>query len=119
MQPLKCTRRPLDIHWVKYEYVRITEILSKISPERIYLFGSAAEGKMTDQSDFDFLLVFDSSQSLRKAQKTLLSFYPLSTIPVDLVWTTTEEFEKKKEIGGVCFIVHREGQCLFEKNEGR
>ncbi len=113
MQVLRCARKKLDPDWVMSEAKRISTILSHLSPESVYLFGSAAEAEMTDQSDFDFLILFESSQEIRTAQTRLRQSYPLSSYPVDIVWTTKAEFTRKQDVGGVCFIVHREGVCLY------
>jgi len=60
MRFLRVTRKPLDPEFQKAEILRITEIISTtINPVAIYCFGSASEGKATDQSDFDFLIILD------------------------------------------------------------
>jgi predicted nucleotidyltransferase len=114
MQVLRCTRKSLDPNWVNHEALRITALLSASKPVRIILFGSAAENKMTDQSDFDFLVVHSTQDAIKKAQKDLHPHYPLSEYPVDIIWLTVAEFEAKREIGGVSFIAAREGKILFE-----
>lgn len=114
MRFLSCTRKPLDPAWVKAEAKRIADlIVTQAKPRAVYLFGSASEGKMTDQSDFDFLVIVEGAHSLRASQRTLLPFYPLSEYPVDIVWVTEERFERMKLLGGICFVVHEEGRCLY------
>ena len=115
MQVLKCTKRLLDPKWVDAEVARISEIFLKLSPQAVFLFGSASEGRMSDQSDFDFLILFKSGEEIRNAQKSLRPFYPLSDTPVDILWLTQDEFDSKKDVGGVCFIVAREGRCLLRR----
>ncbi len=120
MQPLRCIRKTLDFNWVTDEIKKISDLLVPLKGlERLYLFGSAAEGKMTDQSDLDFLMVFSTEAFLREAQKSLRPSYPLSSYPVDLVWTTLEGFESKKQVGGICMVVFEEGKCLFERENNK
>ena len=112
MQVLKCTRKLLDPNQVMKEAKEIALVLSQTDPLKLYLFGSAAEGKMTDQSDFDFLLVFETAAQIKLAQKKLKKHYPLSQYPVDIIWVTQEEYQRKKELGGICFVVEREGLIM-------
>ncbi|MBI4405466.1 MAG: nucleotidyltransferase domain-containing protein [Deltaproteobacteria bacterium] len=115
---MKCTRRKLDPTWVRQQIGKLSSLLiSNASPEGLYLFGSAAEGKMTDQSDLDFLVVMESEDSIKKAQKKLRPFYPLSEYPVDLVWVTKDTFNNKKQLGGVCMVAFKEGKCLFKRRK--
>ena len=114
MQVLRCTRKNLDSNWVNQEALRITSLLSASKPVRIILFGSAAENKMTDQSDFDFLVVHSTEDAIKNAQKDLRPHYPLSEYPVDIIWLTVAEFEAKRDVGGISFIAAREGKMLFE-----
>jgi predicted nucleotidyltransferase len=116
MKLLKCTRKRLDPTWVIGESRRIAKTIVEVTkPRTLYLFGSAVEGKMTDQSDFDLLSIYEDSPSLRCAQKALLPYYPLSNYPVDIVWVTKERFEKMSGIGGVCMVAYEEGRCLYSE----
>ena len=38
--------------------------ISELSPVKIYLFGSFADGSYTDESDFDFFIVVDDGRSI-------------------------------------------------------
>lgn len=107
----------LPLEWVQQEISRINEqLIAAVSPEKIYVFGSSAQGRMTDHSDFDFLIIMPSNAAIIEGQKNLRTFYPLSQYPVDLVWATQARFETIKDIGGVCFVAVREGRCLYSKN---
>lgn len=116
MQVLRCSRKPLDENWVKSETARIVEQLKSLGPSQIFHFGSSQENRMTDQSDFDFLLLFESEDQIKKAIRSLRPHLPLSQFPVDIIWKTQAEYERKKDLGGVCYIVHREGSCVFDAN---
>ena len=101
----------MDVSWVDQEAARIAKLIQELlSPHSLYLFGSASENKMTDQSDFDFMLVFESEAHIREARQKLRGHYPLSEYPVDLVWVTLERFDKMKAIGGACMIAFEDGR---------
>jgi predicted nucleotidyltransferase len=116
MQVLRCTRKKLDPTWVEREARRIAELLAAVcEPETIYLIGSAGEGKMTDQSDFDFVVVLGSGDDVKRAQKALRPHTPLSSFPVDLIWVTRARFEEMKNVGGICLIAFEDGKRLFDR----
>jgi predicted nucleotidyltransferase len=80
------------------------------SPQRIILFGSGADGHFREGSDLDLLLVYPDVTALRAARTNVRQSGRLSTrCPVDLVFVTSERFEKYKDLGGVCHIAAHEG----------
>lgn len=114
MQVLKCTRKSVDAEWVKSEALRLTELFIQTREVgSVWWFGSSAEGKMTDQSDFDFLVTCESEAAIRRGQRALRGHYPLSQYPVDIVWVTNERFTKMKSMGGVCMVAYEEGICTY------
>jgi predicted nucleotidyltransferase len=114
----KWTRKPLDPEWVKQEAAAIVGKLAAITAvTEVFWFGSSAEGKMTDQSDFDFLVVVDSEEETRACQKMLRQKHPLSSYPVDLVWVGRSRFDKMKNLGGVCLIAFEDGKQVFDRKK--
>ena len=90
-----------------------SRIRSVCLPERIVLFGSAAEGRFVEGSDIDLLLIFATREELLEGRQTLRSIGRLcSGTAVDLVFVTHEHFATKKDLGGVCFIAEHEGRDL-------
>jgi predicted nucleotidyltransferase len=83
----------------------------------LYLFGSASRSDMSDQSDIDLLVVMEKISDIRPAQKKLRSIQTLTPFPIDLVWVERAEFERKRDLGGVCFIAYHEGICLFQAED--
>ncbi len=117
MRPLRVTRKPLDPEFQKTEVLRISQLISStVHPLAIYSFGSAAENKATDQSDFDFLIVVEDSENLTKARIKLRKLMPLSQFPVDLIWKKRTEFLTQREIGGIAWVVWEDGNCTFHTN---
>ena len=78
--------------------------------KRIVLFGSAAEDRFRVGSDLDFLLIFGSLDELKEGRNGIRGLGLLhSDIPIDLVFVTEDRFNAKKDIGGVCFVAHKDG----------
>lgn len=90
-------------------------ILDGCDPSRVFLFGSAARGELTDHSDFDFAVLFATAPQLRDARKTLFARPRTDDWPQDILLFVKEDFERKKEIGGVCEIIAEEGKILYKK----
>ena len=93
----------------------VSGIVEVFTPEWIILFGSAAEGQVTDQSDLDFLIVTSTVDEIRQHQKSLKHLQKLTQFPLDLVWVDLKTYERKREIGGVCMIASEDGKILFKR----
>lgn len=99
--------------WAKKEAQNIVDsLVKKIKVSEVYLFGSVASDQFTKDSDIDLLLVFENQDLLEHAKKIIYG-KPLSTVGVDYILKTKEEFDKRKSIGGVCFEVLQHGVQLF------
>ena len=93
----------------------IDRILSVTGPERIILFGSAATGQMTRDSDIDLLIVEDSPGNTRDkslhVRKALRGF----EYPFDVIVMSTERFEETKNvIGGIAYPANKYGRVVYE-----
>ena len=81
----------------------LDEIVSRLSKglsaERIYLFGSQAEGRATPGSDYDLLVIVPYS-NLPRHQREALSYDLLwgLTIPVDVIVLTRDEFRRQTRV---------------------
>lgn len=107
MRPLAVSRKRIKKSDISRELEELTSNIRKfISPLAIYLFGSAAEDEMYEDSDIDILMIFKDSSSLRDAQKFLKDAYPLCSRSVDIVWMTKVDFDQKKKVGGVAFTAN-------------
>ncbi len=113
MKLLRATRKSLDPAVVSAEATAIAKkIIAAAQPCALFLFGSAAEGKATDQSDFDFLAVMQDVASLAKGRAELGLMRPLSSSPVDIVWVTKNDFIRNRAVGGVCLIAWEDGKQM-------
>ncbi|MBH0184732.1 MAG: nucleotidyltransferase domain-containing protein [Nitrospira sp.] len=93
----------------------VRRLVSALSPERIYLFGSQARGDAGPDSDYDFLVVVRTS-TLPRYRRDQAAFEALVGVGVakDVLVLTHEEFERQRTV--VCSLpatVEREGVLLY------
>ena len=93
-------------------------ITSKISPERIVLFGSYARQENKENSDIDILIIVKNLENERKITGLLYKEL-LNTnisIPVDFIAVDYDKYNKiKNKIGYIYKTIDKEGQILYEK----
>ncbi len=113
---LKRFELPLEGSKLKQEVLDeiIRRVVEVAQPEKIILFGSAARGDMTHDSDVDLLVVKSGVKDrTRLAQDIHLSFWGL-LVPVDVIVVTPEDIEKFA--GGVGTIIPyalEEGKVIY------
>lgn len=91
-------------------------MVQKVAPLRIYLFGSFAEGKQKDDSDYDFYIVVDDSQKDISGITTeaYKSVRKIKKRPVDIVVGTASRFEERKNKPTLEYEVDKKGILLYE-----
>ena len=91
-------------------------ILGACAPSRVILFGSAARMEMTEASDIDLILIFDTEDQQNCAKTKLWKSRPSNDWPADLIFHTPDTFRLSCEKGGgASWLANREGIVLFEK----
>ncbi|MDR1867327.1 MAG: nucleotidyltransferase domain-containing protein [Treponema sp.] len=95
----------------------VTFITSKITPEKIILFGSYARGDNKDNSDIDLLIIMRDLKNEREVTgllyKSLLT--ENITIPIDLIAIDFEKYNKLKNKNGYIYkTIEREGKVVYE-----
>jgi len=93
----------------------VRRLLAISSPDRIILFGSAAQGPMTRDSDIDLLLVSRSTPNtideLARLRRSLRGL----GFPFDLFIIDTARFEESKDVfGGIAYPAHKYGRVIYE-----
>ena len=93
----------------------VQRVREAVDPERIILFGSAATGQMTQDSDIDLLIlkkgVSEPRQERRKARMALRNLQ----YPVDVLFMDPQYFEETKDIiGGLAFPANKYGMVIYE-----
>jgi|GEM_PF-5681741 len=86
----------------------IDKLNSSLPLHAAYLFGSAAEGKNTINSDLDILLVVPDSIDIKKYY-TFVNAPFFSPVAVDWIIQLKTDFEKSLEIGGVSTVATENG----------
>jgi predicted nucleotidyltransferase len=99
----------------KKEIESITkQIIEKYKPEKIILFGSAARGRLTRDSDVDFLIIKKQTPLYGVDRTRELSRMIERDIPVDLLVYRPEEFEKRLAMGDPFLkAILKEGKVVY------
>jgi predicted nucleotidyltransferase len=96
----------------------VTFITSRVSPERIVLFGSYARGSNNKNSDIDVLIVIKGLENERKITKLLykaLLDEDIST-PIDFIAVDYDKYNVlKNKTGFIYKTIEQEGQLLYGK----
>jgi predicted nucleotidyltransferase len=93
----------------------VRRVLSVAKPDKIILFGSAATGEMTRDSDIDLLIVEPEILDRRGEYVRIRKAIGDIKYPVDILFITTEWFEESKEvIGGIAYPAHKHGKVIYE-----
>ena len=94
----------------------VRRIVEWASPERIILFGSHARGDAKPGSDVDLLVLFAEVESPRERAAELYAALSGSPWPKDIVVSTTERFERYKNVvNTVYWPAAREGRVVYER----
>ena len=96
----------------------VTFITSKISPEKIILFGSYARGDNKEESDIDILIIIKNLENERKITgllyKALLN--EDISLPIDFIAVDYDKYNLlKNKIGYIYKTIEQEGQILYGK----
>ena len=103
----------------------IVSRLLSVDPYRIVLFGSAAAGEQTAESDIDLLVILDSHAVPRTYDERMATRIAVREsirdinrrLPIDLVVYTRAEYELLDK-QGASFLsgIERSGKTLYEKS---
>ena len=90
------------------------QIIEKYKPEKIILFGSAARGEPTPDSDVDFLIIKKETPLYGADRIRELSKVIDRNIPVDFLIYRPEEFNKRIKMGDPFLkTIVKEGKVLY------
>jgi len=91
-----------------------SQILEKYKPEKVILFGSAAKGEMSADSDADFLIIKKDTPHYGADRIKELSRLINRNIPVDFLVYRPNEFEKRLSMGDPFLkLIIEEGKVLY------
>ena len=93
----------------------VQRLLGVARPDRIILFGSAANGPMTRDSDIDLLVVAPASSNTLDERVRLYKALRGLGFPFDVFIIGTERFEETKNIlGGIAYPANKYGRVIYE-----
>ncbi len=93
----------------------VRRVLTAAKPDRIILFGSAATGQMTRDSDIDLLIVEPAPSNRHEESVRIRRALGDLGYPVDVIVISTGRFEETKNIfGGIAYPAHKYGRVLYE-----
>ena len=93
----------------------VERVLRVAIPEKIILFGSAATGTMTRDSDIDLLVIERSPDNTRIESARIYDALGGVGFPCDVIVMATERFEETKDvIGGIAYPANRYGRVIHE-----
>ena len=89
-------------------------LTTQYEPEKVILFGSAARGEISDDSDADFLIIKKDTPHYGADRIRELSRLITRNIPVDFLVYRPDEFEKRLSRGDPFLkLVIEEGKVLY------
>src|ERR1019366_8952583 len=93
----------------------VRRVLTVARPDRIILFGSAATGQMTKDSDIDLLVVEPALANTHERRVAIRGAVGDIGYPVDVLVMRTERFERTKRfIGGIAYPANKYGRVIYE-----
>ena len=94
----------------------VKRILEAAEPQRIILFGSAATGQMTGDSDIDLLVLESAPGDTREESVRIRQAVRGLGYPFDIIVMAVERFEESKEvIGGIAYPANKYGRVIYEE----
>ncbi|MGO4880230.1 MAG: nucleotidyltransferase domain-containing protein [Bryobacteraceae bacterium] len=93
----------------------VRRVLSVAHPDKIILFGSAASGQMTKDSDLDLLVVEPVLENTHERSVEIRGALGDIGYPLDVIVMRTERFERtKRVIGGIAYPANKYGRVIYE-----
>ena len=100
------------------EIIKIKDIIiNAVSVEKLYLFGSYANGTPNENSDYDFYIVIpnDSIRPLDAINAAYLAMRGLKRTPIDILAGTVDIFTRRSQGVTLERKIAREGVILYER----
>ena len=92
----------------------IQRVVEVAQPDRIILFGSAAQGRMSRNSDVDLLIIKDASDPISLMARIYKRLHGVG-VAVDAIVATAEDVERYKDSPALVFKpALRDGTVVYE-----
>ncbi len=94
----------------------VDKIKRLYTPEKIFIFGSYASGKIAAGSDVDFFIIKKTSKPRRERQREVSRILIDREVPVDILVFTPGETAKRKKIGDQFILsILNSGKLVYAK----
>lgn len=92
----------------------VRRVLTVAQPDRIILFGSAATGQMTQDSDIDLLVVEPAPQDVWEESIRIRDAIGAIGYACDVLVIETPRFESTRHlVGGIAFPADKYGRVIY------
>ena len=93
----------------------IRRVVAVAQPEKIILFGSAARGEMTPDSDADLLVIKDAVAHRGRLEERIYRELFGVAMPVDVIVVTSEDVQRYGDkVGPIIRPALREGVVVYD-----
>ena len=93
----------------------VRRVLGAAKPDRIILFGSAATGSMTHDSDIDLLVLERAPENTHEESVRIRESIGDLQYPFDVIIMRTDQFEETKHhVGGLAYPANKYGRVIYE-----
>jgi len=110
-------RRLSELETVDPRLGDLVRIILRYEPERILLFGSRARGEADQYSDYDVVVIKDTTRTFVERLQDMVPFLVEFDRPAEIVVYTPDEFERMANTSFGA-AVRREGVILYERTAG-
>lgn len=115
----------IPIDYKSFIHLLVENISKNENIEKIFLFGSCAEGRVTDKSDIDFAIIVNDKTPadrnfrlniINKIEDLLMERKSAINIPYDIVFFNSVDFERNKGVSiSVVKDIEWKGEVLYER----
>ena len=94
---------------------RVCNVLSKVPGVwRIYIFGSCVDETYQCNSDLDVAVIFETKSDYLHQKRKILRSKIETALPWEPSLLLREQFEEKKDVGGLAFEIFHRGTLLYD-----
>ena len=94
----------------------VDKIKKQYKPEKIFVFGSFASGRITADSDIDFFIVKKTTKARRERQREVSRILIDREVPVDILVYTPAETARRQRIGDPFILdILNSGKLVYAK----
>lgn len=94
----------------------VDRIKERYKPEKIFIFGSYATGKITPDSDVDFFIIKKTTKPRRERQREVSRLLIDRAVPIDILVFTPAETERRRRLGDPFVLdILNSGKLVYAK----